>query len=187
MKKLLIIGSARHGKDTVAEFLNELFGYKFESSSVAAARIFLYDKLKEKYGYASFEECFEDRVNHRAEWHDEIAEFNREDKARLAKEILKNTDIYVGMRSNAEIDACLEQGLFDLVIGVYNPRVEVESADSNSIDMWAKADIVIPNAEGLGELKSRVAHLKPLLFDEFENQSFERLDVNTREGRYLYV
>ena len=93
MKKLLIIGHARHGKDTVAEFLKELFGYTFKSSSVAASEIFLYDSLKAKYDYMDPIQCFEDRVNHRQEWHNLICDYNKEDKARLAKGILANSDM----------------------------------------------------------------------------------------------
>jgi hypothetical protein len=37
--KLLIIGNARHGKDTLAELLNEYYGLKFMSSSQASADI----------------------------------------------------------------------------------------------------------------------------------------------------
>ena len=85
MKTLLIVGHARHGKDTVAEYLRELFGYNFESSSQAASRIFLFDALKEKYGYESPEDCFEDRVNHRAEWHDLIVEYNKKDPDQVSQ------------------------------------------------------------------------------------------------------
>ena len=42
---ILIIGHARHGKDTVAEFLEEIFGLTFMSSSQAAADIFIYEVL----------------------------------------------------------------------------------------------------------------------------------------------
>lgn len=163
LKKLLIIGHARHGKDTVAEMLKDSLGYKFESSSVAASRIFLYDVLKEIYGYKSPEECFEDRVNHRAEWHDLICDFNKDDKGALAKEILKDSDIYVGMRSNAECESCLNQGVFDLVIGVWDPRKDLEHKGSFDIDIWQKSDILIPNSGTLEDLRARVEKLKPLL------------------------
>ncbi len=63
--KLLVLGHKRHGKDTFAELLAEEFKYTFESSSQAAADIFLYDELKDKYSYETPEECFEDRMNHR--------------------------------------------------------------------------------------------------------------------------
>jgi hypothetical protein len=80
------------------------FGYNYKSSSLAASEIFIYDTLKDKYGYKTPEECFEDRVNHRAEWFDLICDYNKDDKARLAKEIMKSADIYVGMRSNEECE-----------------------------------------------------------------------------------
>jgi hypothetical protein len=163
MKKLLIIGHARHGKDTVAEYLRELFGYNFESSSQAASRIFLYEALKGKYGYQSPEECFEDRVNHRQEWHDLICAYNAIDPVRLAKDILKTSNVYVGMRSDREVEAAVEQGIFDYIIGVYDYRKPEESKDSFNINMWEKADIIIPNSSTLQKLKERVNMLKPFL------------------------
>lgn len=159
---ILIIGHMQHGKDTVAGIINDLYGLSFESSSVAAARIFLFDKLKAKYGYQSFYECYQDRINRRDEWHDAICEYNRDDKARLAKDILSSADMYVGMRSNAEVEECLRQGLFSWIIGVYDPDKPLEPSTSFSINMWEKADIIIPNKHGkLAELRERIKKLKP--------------------------
>jgi nicotinamide riboside kinase len=132
--KLLIIGHARHGKTTSANFLSNRFNLKFSDSSRAAAEIFLYDKLKDKYGYKDFEECYEDRVNHREEWFDEICRFNEKDPARLAKEIMKTADIYCGMRSNREILKCVEDNVFDYIIFIYNPDLPYEDANSFDID-----------------------------------------------------
>ena len=78
--KLCIISHGRFGKDSAAEFFCER-GYKASSSSLAAAKIFLYDALKDKYGYKSFEECYDDRHNRRAEWYDAICDYNKDDKA----------------------------------------------------------------------------------------------------------
>jgi hypothetical protein len=94
--KLLILGSMRWGKDSMAEILRDEYGMTFESSSQAASDIFLYDLLKEKYGYETSEECFEDRHNHRQEWYEAIKEYNKDDKARLAKGIVERTGCYVG-------------------------------------------------------------------------------------------
>lgn len=160
---ILIIGHARHGKDTVAEIIREETGLRFESSSVAASRIFLYDLLKDKYGYQSPEECFDDRVNRRKEWHDLICEFNKQDKAALAKEILKELDIYVGMRSNEECEKCIRQGIFSMVIGVFDPRKPLEPKSSFDIDLWEKSDIVISNAGTLRDLENKIIKLLPIL------------------------
>lgn len=154
--RLLIIGHARHGKDTVAKMLHEEYGYTFKGSSEAAAEIFLYDVLKEKYGYTSPEQCFEDRVNRRKEWFEAICEFNKEDPARLAKEIMRTSDIYVGMRSDRELKKCLEDGVFFMVIGVFDPRKELESKESFDIDLWRWSDFVIPNSGTLEDLRNKI-------------------------------
>jgi len=161
--KLLIIGNARHGKDTFAELLNELFGLKFISSSQAAADIFIYDTLKEKYGYKTSVECFEDRVNHRAEWYDMICEYNKDDKAKLAKGILELADCYVGMRDRGEISECINQGLFDLIIWVdASERLPLESADSFNIDKTC-ADVIIENNGTFDEFKEKVLRFGKIL------------------------
>lgn len=145
MSKLLIVGHMRHGKDSMAELLEEHFGLTFMSSSQAAADIFIYDALKDKYGYQTPEECFIDRMNHRAEWYNMICDYNKDDKAALAKEILKRTDCYVGMRDSAEIKECIKQGLFDLVIWVdASKRLPLEPKDSFNIEK-SDADIIIEN------------------------------------------
>jgi len=153
---ILLIGHARHGKDTVAEMIQKLTGYNFESSSMAAARIFIFDYLKEKYGYKDFKECFDDRVNRRKEWHDLICDFNKEDKSRLAREIMKDSDIYVGMRSNEECEICVQNKVFDVVIGVFDPRKDLESSDSFNIDIWSKSDFIIINNGTLEDLERKV-------------------------------
>lgn len=161
-KKLLIIGHARHGKDTTAELLKELYGYTFESSSVAASKIFLFETLKGKYNYDTIEECFEDRINHRAEWHTLIANYNTPNKAALAAKILETSDIYVGMRSDVECIECLNQGIFNLIIGVWDYRKDLEHKGSFDINIWERSDIIIPNCGTLADLRQKIILLAPL-------------------------
>ena len=166
--KLLIIGHKRHGKDTLAEILNEFIEFKFESSSKAALNIFLFDVLNKKYGanYLTKDQAFEDRVNCRDIWFNEIEEYNKDDKARLAKEILKKNDVYVGMRSEKEIVECKKQNVFDLIIGIYNYRKDMESKDSMSLDMFEHSDIIITNNGTIQDLKDKVdSILMPVLFN----------------------
>ena len=163
--KLLVIGHMRHGKDTVAEMIEEHTGMSFKSSSEMAAEIFIYDELKGKYGYSSFLECFEDRMNHRAEWHDLIKNYNNPDKAKLAKEILRHNDMYVGMRSQAEIDKCIEDGVFDMIIGVFDPEKPLEPKDSFDIDLFTSSDIIIPTGD-LETVRGKVKKLCDYLLEE---------------------
>ena len=162
--KLLVVGSARNGKDTFGEILRDIYGYEFKSSSQAAADIFIYDELKDKYGYKTSEECFEDRVNHRPEWHQMICDYNKDDQARLAKDILKNADCYIGMRDTGEIKECIRQGLFDLIIWVdASDRKPEEGRGSMNIDK-SIADIIIDNNSDLNSFRQRVIRLGNVLF-----------------------
>lgn len=164
LPKLLIIGAARWGKDSMAEILQENFGLKFKSSSEAAAEIFIYDELKDKYGYNTPFECFEDRVNHRSEWYDLICGYNSLDKAKLAKGILENADAYVGMRDSGEIKECIKQELFDLIIWVdASDRLPLEDASSFNITK-SDADIIIDNNSDYNTFKQRVIKLGNILF-----------------------
>lgn len=143
--RMCIIGHGRSGKDTAAEILCDLYGFTYDCSSLAAARIFIFEHLREEYGYQSFDECYEDRHNHRALWYNLITEFNSTNPARLAGEIMKTSDIYVGMRSRRELEECRRKGLFDLVIWIdASLRVPDEHPDSFNISKDA-ADIIVEN------------------------------------------
>jgi len=146
--KLMIIGYAGHGKDTVCEILKDKYGFKFKSSSEVALHEVIYPALKDKYGYSSPEECFEDRVNHRAEWYELIKEYNKEDKTKLARLIYADNDIYCGIRSIEELEAVSNAGLYDYLVWVdAYPRTDVEPIDSCNIRMHAtNFDFYIDNA-----------------------------------------
>ena len=173
--KLLIIGHGRHGKDTVAEILRDTYGLRFQSSSFAAAELVARPFLSERgITYDTLEECYADRHNHRPAWHQAIKEYNEEDPTRLAREILKDADIYVGMRSNREVQACL--GIFDLILWVdASERVPKESAESMNIDIDI-ADAIITNNEvdpSLSALRRRVTRL-------FDSMGYDRI-----KGTYI--
>ncbi len=142
--KLMIIGYGRHGKDTVCDLLAKR-GYTFESSSMCAAKIFLYEKLKDKYGYKSFEECYEDRHNHRAEWYKEIKSYNTPDLGKLAKQIYSEFHIYCGIRDRDEFYSLKNDKAFDYALWVdASERLPPESKDSMNLTI-EDADIVIDN------------------------------------------
>lgn len=157
--RLLIIGHGRHGKDTVAELLKQFYDISFISSSQACADIFIYDALKDKYGYQTPEECYQDRSNKRPEWYEMICDYNKDDKARLGKEILKYNNTYVGMRDKFEIKECINQGLFDLIIWVdASERLPLESPESFNITK-DDADIIVDNNGTYEELIQKVKRL----------------------------
>jgi hypothetical protein len=132
--KLLILGHARHGKDTAAEYLRDAHGLSFVSSSFYLAANVVRPALAGRgLFYDSLEACYADRVNHRALWREIIAEFNGDDPARLAKAILAVSDCYVGMRTAREFWA--SRALFDAILWIdaSGRGIPPEGADSMDI------------------------------------------------------
>ena len=164
--KVLILGHARHGKDTVAEMLRDLYGYSFASSShFCAERVLLpyFNSLQGHPGYADVHDCYEDRVNHRATWFQQIEAYNTPDRARLAREMLEENDLYVGMRSSKEFEVA--RGLFDHIVWVdAGKRQPPEPRDSFDIDFHASMWLV-RNDGTLDDLKAAVHRLAVILGD----------------------
>ena len=145
LPKLIIIGLARHGKDTVAEILEKIYGLKFASSSWIALHEFIYDALKDKYGYTCKDQCFEDRENHREEWARLVREYNRDDAARLGRLIFANNDIYVGLRNRREFEAIKKEfNPITIWVDALIRKGITETEESNQLKI-TDADIVIYN------------------------------------------
>jgi hypothetical protein len=132
--KLLILGSSGHGKDTVADMIRDETGWTHLSSSIYCAEKVVRPAL-EKLGvhYDSIEDCFNDRGNHRSVWFTEINKFCEVDQAALAREIIKIADIYVGMRDMRQLNAVMNENLFDYIIWVEDPRKDKEPNTSMNI------------------------------------------------------
>lgn len=116
--KLLIIGHGRHGKDTVAQLIADKMKLTFSSSSDFVGHKAIWPMWGEER-YRSYEAMFADRVNYRSTWGDLIEAYNTPDASRTASEMLaEGNDMYVGMRRVRELNACMEERLFDHVIWV---------------------------------------------------------------------
>lgn len=175
----MICGYARHGKDTVADILKATFGLRHESSSHIAMREFLRDQLAERFGlvYESEDDCYKDRVNHRAKWFDLIAEYNKDDPARLCRLIYSDNDIYVGIRSYWEFASAQHDGLFDLSVWVdASERIGPEPLSSNTITM-NDCDFVIMNNGTLEDLNKKV---KRTFYYLLKNRPNRRMEASKR-------
>lgn len=158
--KLLVIGYARHGKDTVGEILRDAYGFRFTSSSVFVAQEVMWDN----WGcavYDNFDEMYADRVNHRVLWMQMISAYNTPDKTKTAATMLsRGFDMYVGMRRQDELDACREKGVFDHVIWVdASLRHPPESGSMDITEDSANPDYVLYNNGTISELHDQVADL----------------------------
>lgn len=156
-RNIIIIGLGRHGKDTVAEICRDLYKLKFKSSSEMCNELFIYDKLKKKYNYKSKQECFNDRHSHRIEWFNLIVEFNKKDKTKLAKEIFKVNNIYVGLRNKEELTAIKLAGIVDHIVWVdARKRLGITENIKSMTLLECNADYTIDNNGTVFELKCNV-------------------------------
>ena len=154
--KLLIIGYARHGKDTVAGFLSKDYGYTYLSSSQFCSEHVIFPVLGPIYNYATPEDCFNDRINHRKEWFDLITGYNMPDRSKLGKDIFNVSDIYCGLRNYDEFISLKEQKVFDYSIWVdRSDHLPPEATTSNTLSP-SLADIIIDNNGSLDDLKKNV-------------------------------
>lgn len=163
--KLLILGHGRHGKDSAAEYLSYKYGLTFQSSSLAAANA-LYPMLKTLFGYKSPEEAYKDRhslrelgnelVYMRTVWAEGINLINLTDKAAMTKLILRENDIYVGMRMKEEVEEARRKELFDAALWIdRSQHLPLEPSSSMTItqDM---ADIYVDNNSSLQHLHNNL-------------------------------
>jgi len=160
------LGHARHGKDTFAEILE----VSFRSSSKTALDVFLFDILNDYRddigipAYKTKDEAFEDRVNWRSMWHQEISNYNKNDRAKLAKKIIGESDCYVGMRCNLEYQECVNQELFDYVFWVdASHREAQECSSSMNIEFDKTKMIFVDNNFDLAHLEILAGQYKSLI------------------------
>jgi len=155
--RLLILGHARHGKDTLAELLRDAFGLRFTSSSLFVAESVMLPAFR-KVGvhYPSAEACFEARGSNRAFWYTTIKEHLLEDGALLARQIFEGNEIYCGVRDPRELQAIKDAGLADLIVWVDASGRGVPPEPASSCAVTADdADIIISNDGTVEDLRAK--------------------------------
>ncbi|WIC41521.1 hypothetical protein MA9V1_257 [Chryseobacterium phage MA9V-1] len=161
--KLLIIGHAQHGKDTVADIMAAKLGLSATSSSITAINHWIFKNHGERLGFSSPEDMYERRGEMRKFLFDEIVAFCSPNLAALAEVLFEKHDIYVGCRNADEVKEIQNKGLVDLIIYVdASERKPMESKESCNITKDL-ADIIIDNNGSLAELRFRLASLCYLL------------------------
>lgn len=142
---IMLLGYGRSGKGTFCTVAEKMFGITSIASSRMACELYLFDLFKDKFGYATVDECYADRHNHRELWYREIQNLNTPDKTTLGRQIYARHPIYDGCRDRDEFEALKAAGLIDLVIWVdAGDRVPPESEKSMNLTI-DDADIVIRN------------------------------------------
>lgn len=176
--KIILVGHGRHGKDTAAEMLRDQHGLRFMSSSLFCAEKVMLPAFEKALGfqpYKNAEDCFDDRHatngndrgarwvmgvgrDNRRFWFNSIRDYCTPDKARLAREIFADHDMYVGIRDRRELWAAQ---LIPNVLTVWvdaSGRLPPEDGGSMNIEPWM-ADVVLDNNGTLEDLSASVANL----------------------------
>lgn len=154
--RLLVTGHARHGKDTVCGIIRNAFGLTFTSSSYFVAEKAVRPYLAERgLFYATLEECYADRINHRAKWHDAIHAYNTPDLARMGRELFAQYDMYCGLRNRKEFLAIRAEKLFDVSVWVDRIRHHPPEPHDSMQIRQDDCDLIIDNNTTLTGLKIR--------------------------------
>ena len=160
----LVIGHKEHGKGTFTNQLERVHGLKGQSSSVFSLEHIVYPAIKDRFGYTSPAECYEDRRRDdamRELWFNLIADFNAKDGTALARALLVDHCVYDGMRNDMELDACRAAGIFKTVFWVgASKRLPLESEKSMKIKFDPSYMIYIDNNKSKQHLNNVIKNLK---------------------------
>ena len=91
--KFMLLGFAQSGKDTFADYVVKEYSLKFKSASMLIAEKIIMPKFPGRYN--SVEECYADRVNHRAVWAKLLEEYIEDDKTRFIRESIMDGFLFV--------------------------------------------------------------------------------------------
>lgn len=160
LPRLMVIGYARHGKDTACEYLRDRYGFTFISSSTFVLKKAVRPRLaQEGYTYASIEECQAQREtvpDWRRIWFEAIRDYNTPDLTRLGKELYEQYDIYCGIRRLEEFLALQAAKVFDVAIWIdASVRLPPEADTSNTLSPNI-VDYVVSNNTTLSDLHRRL-------------------------------
>jgi hypothetical protein len=162
MKKLIICGYPRCGKDTVAQLISEIYNYKFTSTSMILVDKVIYPAMQHLYD--NKEECYNDRVNNRHYWAELLYKYNKSNPTRFMREVFKENDIYCGLRSRRELLSAMRNNLVDISIWVDSAKRVNKHDDAINIYPY-DCDIIIDNNGDKEDLIKNLNILNGVLYE----------------------
>ena len=158
--KLNINGYARHGKDTVADIFCEEAGLKKLSASHIIAEAVMRETNLGPYG--SIEDCYEDRVNHRADWYNFVRSKSIDNPRYLVDLCLEGGDIFVGHRATYEFEQTKQ--IFDATIWVDSSSRGLPKESITSCDLdYNNHDFIIDNGSSLAVTRNQIKMILRLI------------------------
>lgn len=116
IKKLLIVGYGRHGKDEAAQYLSTVTQLKYAGSCSWAALPLMADYLG-----IHPQAAWEQRSQNREAWKSHLDELRRYNPTRILELALRSGDIVAGIRDKVELVGAREKGLIDYVLWIHRP------------------------------------------------------------------
>lgn len=167
------VGYGRSGKDTAAEIMATVMGDEYSKKMHTALKSSV--KYLVHYGGSTSsavapliakavgkteEEVFAERHQHRMFWFEFCNILRRDDPTLIARILLGQADILVGLRDIAEIEATRAKDVVAAHIWVSRPGVDSDETVAFSRD---DCDLVLENNGSLEDLKRKIQGLSKLL------------------------
>lgn len=143
MKRVMVVGPSRAGKDTACEYLARVTSLRFAGTTSHYLALYVAARLG-----VSVREAYRSRHANRNLWHRVGNEIRRLDPGLLVRESLRHAEITGGVRGIEEIQACRRERLVDVIVWIDNARVP---ASSRITFGPADCDAVVPNHGTLEE------------------------------------
>ncbi len=151
LRRILIVGYSRAGKDTACEYLAKSTELRFAGTT----SLYLARYVAARLG-VSEEEAYRTRHQNRNLWHRVGNEVRKRDPGLLIRASLEYAEIVGGARDLEEIIACKQNHLVDLIVWIANSRVRKDSTVNFSEQ---DCDIIVPNHWTLEEFHLRLLRL----------------------------
>lgn len=149
------VGYGRAGKDTAAQFYCDATGLEYggSTSSVMAAYV-AHAAGVEEY------KCFQERHQNRQFWLHFCNAFRKGEPEVIAKMLLAQSDVLVGVRGAEEFRCLVPAGVVDLHVWIDNPTV----ARDETVEFDRReCDLVIDNLGSLDEFRTKVERFARLV------------------------
>lgn len=151
MKKLLIVGMGRSGKDTALDYLASITTLR----NAGTTSKYLTKYVARELG-VSEEKAYAERHQNRQFWKDLGDSIRQGDPTLLIREALAEGDMTGGVRDVIEIAGAREEKLFDLIIWVQNDRVPVDPTVTFGPE---HCDVIVQNNGALQEFYEKLDRL----------------------------
>lgn len=148
LKRILIVGPSRCGKDTACTFLARITRLRFAGST----SIYLAPFVAEKLG-VSPEEALRTRHQNRNLWNRVGRAIRQTDPGYLVRRSLENAEIIGGIRDVRELKICQESKMIDLIIWIANKRSRTDTTLQFAEE---DCDLTIPNHSDLAAFHARL-------------------------------